>query len=174
MPKVWKRERLIRNRLAIKKMDNIKKDIENWKIVIPEKKVVWMIPKYETPEEMALLIKEYVDEKLEKKEPLTISGLAKRLQVDIETLRNYSKKDAFLWVFKNMRLSLLESYEVKMLTDPKAFNALKYYLENNFSDKYSSKTTTDVNITGSVSLIQLNREAEKILAGNIVEGEIVQ
>lgn len=174
MPKVWKREAKIRNKIAIKKLEAIKKDIENWNIKIPEKPVVWMIPRYETPEQMETLIKEYIEERTEKNKPFTISGIAKKLQIDIETLRNYSHKDEFLGLMKNIRLDLLNSYETKMLEDPKSFNAIKYYLENNFSSIYSTKTTSDVNITWSISLIQLNREAEKIINTTIVEWTIVE
>jgi hypothetical protein len=106
-----------------------------------------MRPRYETPEEMASIIKEYIDEKMSKDEVLTIAGLANRLQIDIETLRAYSKKDQFTGVLKSMRLRLLESYEKKMLNDPRSFQALKYYLENNFASLYSSKTVQDVNIS---------------------------
>lgn len=171
MTRIWKREQRIRNNIAVKKMNIIKEQIKSWELVV-NKPIYWMIPKYENPQEMESIIKGYIDEKLEKSEPFTIAWLCKVLQIDVETLRNYSKKDEFLGVIKKLKIQLLESYEKKMLNDPKSFNALKYYLENNFSQIYSSKTTQDITITWNVSLSKLADLAEARLQGNVIEWEL--
>lgn len=174
MPKVGKREQKIRDKLAKKKIEIIRKEISDWTLKIPDAKQYGMIPKYTSPEEMESIIDAYIIEENQKGEPLTISWLANALWIDSSKVTNREKRDWFGNVIAKYRQALLESYEKKMLKDPKSFNALKYYLENNFASKYSTKTTQDVNISWSISLMQLNREAEKIINAQVVIWEVVE
>lgn len=158
-----------------KKIEVIKKELAEGKIVPKELSVSpGNMLKYQNPHELVALTEEYIKECQASGDYLTLEGLALKLWDDSWRLRNYKNKDEYKPIIDYYKRNILAQQTKAMMKDPKMLPAIKYYLENNFPDKYSSKTVQDINLTGNISLSKLADLAEAKLQGNIVEGEIVK
>jgi len=94
--------------------------------------------------------REYVQAQSLKEKPITLTGLAIHLDIDRETLFNYSKKDEYLDVIKAFRLRC-EDYIVSNLLEGKTpSHAGSFLLKNHYN--YVDKTEVKTDISGSFSL----------------------
>lgn len=87
--------------------------------------------KFESPEQIQVLIDEYFDQCDEKEEPYTITGIALALNCDRETLTNYTKRDEFFDTIKIAKLRV-ENYLEKCLYRPAGVTGLIFNLKVNF------------------------------------------
>jgi hypothetical protein len=77
--------------------------------------------------------------------PYTMSGLARRLGIDRQTLINYSKRDEFFGTIREARNRVHEDVETRMMETKNERGAM-FSLRNNFN--WKDKTETDVTSGG--------------------------
>lgn len=90
--------------------------------------------------------------------PYTMSGLARRLGIDRDTLLNYSKKEEFFGTIKAARERVQEDVETRLMETSNQSGAI-FNLKNNFG--WKDKTEVDTNISGGLSLD--GKQAEQLL-----------
>lgn len=112
-------------------------------------------PKYNTPEEMQVVIDEYFEyAKYEKDDSVTyrptMAGLAKALGMSRQALLEYKKKDEFLVTIKNARLEVEEALEEALYGTGVA--GVIFNLKNNFGwkDKQEIEQSGKVEVIGLV------------------------
>lgn len=109
---------------------------------------------FKTPEELQAVIEEYFDycdnraKTIVDKEgneitithpaPYTMSGLARRLKVDRDTLINYSHRDNFSALIRDARDRIQEDVETRLMETKNEKGAI-FNLKNNFSWKDKSE-----------------------------------
>lgn len=76
--------------------------------------------------------------------PYTMSGLARRLGVDRDTILNYSKKEEFFGTIRDARERVHEDVETRLMSTRNEKGAI-FNLKNNFGwkDKTEQDVTTD-------------------------------
>lgn len=177
MPIPWKKEQRIMNAIARKRLRSISdEDIIKAKQEIASIEV-GRPALYSNPDEMQILIEEYIEEQSKKGKPLTITGLAIKLGMDRRNLLEYNKKDEFYPIINKYRQVLLSSVE-ENLTDKASFTPGQiFYLKNNFKEDYQDKIEVENKHTHSVSLRELYSLAERLednsLEGEVLEGEVL-
>lgn len=77
--------------------------------------------------------------------PYTMSGLARRLGVDRQTILNYSKKDEFFGTIREARSRVHEDVETRLMGTRNEKGAM-FNLKNNFG--WKDETKTDVTTGG--------------------------
>lgn len=119
-------------------------------------------PLFKTAEEMQKVIDEYFDwcdnrakeiyvaassstVMINYPAPYTITGLARRLGMDRQTLINYSKKDKFFGTIRDARLRVQEDIENRLMETRNEKGAM-FNLKNNFG--WHEKNETDITSGG--------------------------
>lgn len=172
MPSVWKKESKILHAIARKKM----KDFANSPIVQQAQTEIqqikqWPLDRYETEKDLETDILAYIDKQKQENKPLTITGLAISLWIDRWTLLRWTRKEKYWNIINKYRQVLLEQVE-EALTDKSKFTPWQiFYLKNNYKNDYSDKV--EVEHTGSISLVELNRRAMQLQDCEIIEWEEV-
>ena len=181
MTKIGKKEQLILNRIARKRIalvneNTTKEEKQEVLQLMEERKAItpWTKRKYETPEQMNAIILDYIEKQIEKKKTCTLWWLALALWMDVDTIRSYEKKDEFAGIIKYYRDTILVWMEEKLFEDPKAFKAIRYYVNNNFPKLYRDRMEIDNKHSWSISLVELSRLASTISEGDIIEGDIIE
>lgn len=77
--------------------------------------------------------------------PYTMSGLARRLGIDRDTLINYSKKDNFSALIKEARDKVAEDVETRLMETSNQSGAI-FNLKNNFGWKDKTENETTVHL----------------------------
>lgn len=83
--------------------------------------------------------------------PYTMSGLARRIGIDRQTLINYSKKEEFFGTIRAAREKVHEDVESRMLETRNEKGAI-FSLKNNFS--WKEQQEIDQNITGGLTILR--------------------
>ena len=107
--------------------------------------------KYETPEQMQVLIDKYFKECDEQDEPYTVTGLALALDLDRKSIINYSKDDMFFHTIKNAKLKI-ENYLGKNLLKNSAVTGTIFNLKNNYGWKDNQDVNANLNSEIKVTL----------------------
>lgn len=95
---------------------------------------------------MSVYIKEAGDNiEISKPAPYTMSGLARRLGIDRDTLINYSKKEDFFGTVKAAREKVQEDVETRLMETSNQSGAI-FNLKNNFG--WKDKTEQDLTSGG--------------------------
>lgn len=90
--------------------------------------------------------------------PYTMSGLARRLQIDRKTLVNYSKRDRFLPTIRDAREKVHEDVETRLMDTRNEKGAI-FNLKNNFD--WRDKTETDMTSDGlPIKLVSYHKNNE--------------
>jgi len=92
--------------------------------------------------------------------PYTMSGLARRLGIDRDTLLNYGKRDEFFGTVKAARERVQEDVETRLMETSNQSGAI-FNLKNNFG--WKDKTEQDVRL----------QEVQPILGGKTKEENII-
>lgn len=100
--------------------------------------------KFKTSEELEKAIAEYFEYCEKSSKPMTMSGLAVALDVNRQTLLNYSKTEEFFGTIKKAK-ALCERYAEEYLFSGKHVAGAIFNLKNNYS--WKDKSEADVNIT---------------------------
>ena len=100
-------------------------------------------PKYETPEEMQMVIDDYFGS-LGQDKP-TISALAYALGMSTEALRNYEAKDEFLATVKRAKQKVEMALEQHLFSG--AVTGAIFNLKNNFGWKDKSEVEQNTKLT---------------------------
>tara|TARA_Y100000593_G_C4172856_1_gene267941 strand:+ start:218 stop:613 length:396 start_codon:yes stop_codon:yes gene_type:complete len=103
-------------------------------------------PKYETPEEMQVIIDDYFDSRT-KEDPCTVSGLSYHLGFeDRESFSDYGKKDEFARTVKKAKLLIESSYEKSLRLHGRSGDifALKNF---GWKDKQEIDGTHNINLS---------------------------
>ena len=87
--------------------------------------------KFKSPEELRLKIEEYWKTTIEKKEPITLGGLAVALDVDRATLLNYSLREPYYKIIKRARAICEEYLEKYLLTGKNVVGSI-FILKNGY------------------------------------------
>jgi hypothetical protein len=77
--------------------------------------------------------------------PYTMSGLARRLGVDRETILNYSKKEEYFGTIRDAREKVHEDVETRLMGTKNEKGAI-FNLKNNFGWKDESKVDNTIHI----------------------------
>jgi len=173
MSNIGKKEKKILLQIARKKLDSVK-DIKLLQQATKEINEIkpWQPKAFESPEAMETAIQEYIQKQEMAWKWLTITGLALALWIDRQTLINYSKKDEYFAIVNKYRQVLLEQVE-QNLTDKTKFTPWQiFYLKNNYKQDYSDKV--EVEHTGSISLVELNKRAMMLEDADVIEWEILE
>lgn len=131
----------------------------------------WPLAKYQTTEQLEAEILEYVNKQTEAKQPLTITGLALALWIDRHTLLDYKEKDWFAPIVNKAKQFILNYTEQLLLQKDKFTPWQIFYLKNNYKNDYSDKV--EVEHTGSISLVELNKRAMQLQDCEIIDWEEV-
>jgi hypothetical protein len=97
-------------------------------------------PKFKTPEEMQEAIDTYFLQCEEKKEPVTVSGMAFALGMTTETLRSYGLKNEFSATVKSAKQQVEIELEKALLSGRNATGPI-FNLKNNFGWKDAREHT---------------------------------
>ena len=97
--------------------------------------------KFKTVEELESQVQAYFDECVEKKRPLTISGLAVHLDTSRQTLLNYEEKEEFFGTIKRAK-DLIENYAEEQLFDNPRTAGIIFNLVNNWG--WKNKTESEI------------------------------
>ena len=108
-------------------------------------------PKYETPEEMQILIDKYFADCDNNEKPYTITGLALALDLDRVSLLNYADKEEFFSTIKKAKLRV-ENYLEQRLINDSSTTGLIFNLKNNFGWKDRQDINANVNTEIKVTL----------------------
>jgi hypothetical protein len=117
---------------------------------------------FKTNEELAKVIDEYFDwcdnrtksiyikdlgdnMEISSPAPYTMSGLARRLGIDRDTLLNYGKRDEYFGTIKDARERVQEDVETRLMETSNQSGAI-FNLKNNFG--WKDKTETDLTSGG--------------------------
>lgn len=175
MTKIGKKEQLILNRIARKRLQDFKQDPNTLAPLQQELNTIpnWRPPLYKDPEELETLIVGYIKEQEERKKPLTITGLALSIWIDRGTLLDYKKKDNFAHVINKYRSLILARTEEDLVSRDKFTPGQIFYLKNNYKQDYQDKIEIDNKHSWSISLVELSRLASTISDGDIIEWEIL-
>lgn len=73
-------------------------------------------------------------------EPITMSGLANHLEIDLNTLRTYATRDAFRGTMKYAKMKVLEFNEQQLFVG-KNVNGVIFNMLNNFKEYYTDTRT---------------------------------
>lgn len=73
-------------------------------------------PLYNSPEELDELIQKYFEDCERRERPPTIAGLAYWLEIDRQTIYNYSNKDKFFGTIKKARDRIIMNIEEELIT----------------------------------------------------------
>ena len=114
--------------------------------------------KFKTSKELEKAIAGYFAECEKSSKPLTISGLAVALGINRQTLLNYSKIEEFFGTIKKAK-AICEKYTEESLFIGRNVAGAIFNLKNNYG--WKDKSESDVNLTASLSLRSLFKEAEK-------------
>lgn len=175
MSKIGKKEQLILNRIARKKLSKVgditaleqaKYDIKN----IPN----GMTPAFETPEELETAIKQYVNEQKERNKPLTITWLALSMGLNRDILLSYAKKDKFTRIVNKWKQQILANTEESLIEKGTFTPWQIFYLKNNYKESYQDKIEVENKHSGSISLVELSRLADQMNESNVIEGELIE
>jgi hypothetical protein len=63
--------------------------------------------------------------------------------MSVDSIRNYEKKDEYFGIIRYYRDTILVGMEERLFTDPRLFNSIRYYMNNNFSKLYQDKIEVD-------------------------------
>ena len=177
MPKIWKKEQLILNRIARKKLSKVEdiKDLQEAKAEIKAINPNGGCPaKYNSLEELETLMLEYFSEVKQEKSHPTITGLALKLWVDRQTISDYAKKDMFAPAIRQAKQFILNYTEQLILSKDKFTPGQIFYLKNNYKNDYKDKIEVEGNLNHSISLVNLHNLSQNISESDIIEGEIVE
>lgn len=108
-------------------------------------------PKYNTPEEMQILIDKYFADCNNNEKPYTITGLALALDLDRVSLLNYADKEEFFSTIKKAKLRV-ENYLEQRLINDSSTTGLIFNLKNNFGWKDRQDINANVNTEIKVTL----------------------
>ena len=103
---------------------------------------------YNSPEEMEILIDQYVQDCKSKDDPITMSGMAYALGMDRKTLVNYSHRDEFLLTVKRAKELVEQEYERRLLKSGTPTIGYIFAMINNlgWQDKQEIETTSRVSL----------------------------
>lgn len=101
--------------------------------------------KFESVEQLEDKISIYLDDCMEKKRPLTVTGLALALDTTRETLLDYEEKDEFSYTVKRAKL-IIQNYVEEYLFNGKNVAGAIFNLVNNYG--WTNKSQTDVTSGG--------------------------
>lgn len=113
-------------------------------------------PKYETVEEMQVVIDSYFAECDEKQTPYTVTELATHLGMTRKTLCEYAKDDEFCNAVKRAREKVEASVEKRLLSGANATGAI-FWLKNNAGWKDRHEHELDIS-DGFAELLKSARE----------------
>jgi len=108
--------------------------------------------KFKTSEELDLAISKYFDDSEKNGKPLTMSGLAVALDVDRQTLLNYSKTEEFFGTL-NKAKAICERYAEEYLFSGKNVTGAMFNLKNNY--RWKDRNESDVTVNSPFSLEDL-------------------
>ena len=114
--------------------------------------------KFKTSKELDQAVSKYFEDSEKSGKPLTMSGLAVALNVDRQTLLNYSKTDEFFGTIKKAK-ALCERYTEEYLFLGKNIAGAIFNLKNNYS--WKDKNESDITVRPQLSLVTLIREAKE-------------
>ena len=174
MPRIWKKEQLILNRIARKKLSKVEdiKDLQEAKAEIKAINPNGGCPaKYNSLEELETLMLEYFSEVKQEKSHPTITGLALKLWVDRQTISDYAKKDMFAPAIKQAKQFILNYTEQLILSKDKFTPGQIFYLKNNYKNDYKEKIEVAGNLNHSISLVNLYNLSQNISDSEIIDSE---
>jgi DNA-packaging protein gp3 len=110
--------------------------------------------KFETPEQLSIAIQDYFDKQSDKKEPVTITGLAYALGFDSrQSIYDYKEREEFSYILKRATFFVESCYEQK-LSGQMPTGAIFALKNMGWRDKVETGLTdkdgNDVPITGMV------------------------
>lgn len=145
---------------------------------VSEKNLGGRPPKFENTKEgvnkFSLKIQEYFDacdmsyrysgvegnlKKVYTPRPYTLSGLAEALDMDLETLRNYSKKNKFFGTVEKAKRQVHRFQEEKLFNKDSSGGA-QFALKNNFSRVWRDKTEVEKTGTPDVAVVNIVNYAD--------------
>lgn len=91
--------------------------------------------------------------------PYTLSGLAEALDMDLETLRNYSKKNKFFGTVEKAKRKVHRFQEEKLFNKDSSGGA-QFALKNNFSKVWRDKTEVEKSGTPAVAVVNIVNYAD--------------
>ena len=177
MPRIWKKEQLILNRIARKKLSKVEdiKDLQEAKAEIKAINPNGGCPaKYNSLEELETLMLEYFSEVKQEKSHPTITGLALKLWVDRQTISDYAKKDMFAPAIKKAKQFILNYTEQLILSKDKFTPGQIFYLKNNYKNDYRDKIEVEGNLNHSISLVNLYNRSQNISDSEIIDSESLE
>jgi hypothetical protein len=119
--------------------------------------------KYETKEELQIGIDTYVADCEKRDRSLTMSGLAYALDINRQTLLNYSNSDEFFGTVSRARRRVEQEAEERLFSN--AANGAKFNLINNFKG-WVEKSEQDITSKGQ-SIAPVTPEVAAALKGEI-------
>lgn len=119
--------------------------------------------KFKTSEELEKAISEYFEGCEKKGKPMTMSGLAVALDVNRQTLLNYSKTEEFFGTI-NKAKTVCERYTEEYLFSGKNVAGAIFNLKNNY--QWKDKSESDINVTKTLDLVEILRSANDIKENN--------
>lgn len=122
--------------------------------------------RWNKPEELEAELNQYVIKMRETGEIMTMSGLALFLGVDVDTIRNYCKKDEFFYVFKKARLIIQQTCEQYMFSGRNPIGAI-FLMKNHFSNLYKDRQEIAVTHETIDNVLQKAEHRE------IIDGEVI-
>lgn len=84
--------------------------------------------------------------------PYTMSGLARSLGIDRDTLLNYSKREEYFGTIKEARAKVAEDVETRLMETSNQAGAI-FNLKNNFG--WKDKTEQDLKVDGVVPIMKV-------------------
>ena len=177
MPKIWKKEQLILNRIARKKLSKVEdiKDLQEAKAEIKAINPNGGCPaKYNSLEELETLMLEYFSEVKQEKSHPTITGLALKLWVDRQTISDYAKKDMFAPAIRQAKQFILNYTEQLILSKDKFTPGQIFYLKNNYKNDYKDKIEVEGNLNHSISLVNLYNLSQNISDSEIIDSKSLE
>ena len=88
--------------------------------------------KYNTPEEMQVVIENYFKDCEIREDPLTIEGLADALDLDRKSIINYSKDDRFFHTIKKAKEKINNNFAMRALRGDYNPTISIFLMKNNF------------------------------------------
>ena len=89
--------------------------------------------------------------------PYTMSGLARRLGMDRDTLINYSHREKFFGTIRDARERIHEDVETRLMDTRNEKGAI-FNLKNNF--KWKDQQELEANLTGGLTILKKSYDAD--------------
>ncbi len=130
-------------------------------------------PAFTSPEQLQMLIDNYIEDCKKRRVLLTISGLANALDVDRQTILNYSEKDEYFGTINKYRTIIQQQLEEELYSRTrKNVTGILFGLKNNYGwkDAYDFKQ----NITSKTIMIDVtNHETSDTEPVNELENDVI-